>query len=91
MGEFSVSDFRPDRGGIAEVWTSGGMQSALAGVASAKEAEANAIGHLHGPHGRLYEGGVDVLGMTAVGYVSTAGHLGGVDQAYHHTLDSINH
>lgn len=91
MASFHLSDFRPNSAGIIAVFTSGGMQAALADAAGQLGARANAIGHLHGPHGTLYQDGVDVLDRTAVGYVSTLGYLGRVDQHYHHTLDSINH
>lgn len=89
--EFRLGDFRPNTGGIREVFCSGGMQDSLLEMALDLEDQACAIGHLHGPHDRLYESGVDVLRGTAVGYVTTNGYLGEVDQAYHHTLDSVNH
>lgn len=92
--DMSFSDFRPNSGGIIEVFTSGGMQAALAEVAAQLEAQANAAAHLsHATHGipAPYEGGVDVLSRTAIGYVSAANRAGRADQAAHHTLDSINH
>ena len=91
MDSYQLGRFEPNSAGIAEVFRSGGMQAALAQAASGMEGQANAIGHLHGPHGSLYKSGVDVLAGTAVGYVTTNGYLGRVDQAYHHTLDSVNH
>lgn len=91
MGDFHIERFVPNSTGIMEVWKSEGMQSALRSAASRMEAAANHAGHLHGPHGKLYESGVDVLSRTAVGYVSTATELGAVDQKYHKTLDSLNH
>lgn len=89
-----LGDFRPNAAGIVEVFTSGGMQAALAEAAAALEAEANASAHLsHATRGmpEPYAGGVDVLSHTAVGYVTTANRAGRADQAAHHTLDSINH
>ena len=92
--EMAFGDFKPDRAGIVEVFTSGGMQAALSEAAARLEGEANALGHLsHATTGkpRLYKSGVDVLDRTAVGYVTTDGRDGRADQAAHHTLDSINH
>lgn len=91
MADFKLGNFQPNSGGIREVFRGGGMQAALREAASSMEGEANAIGHLHGPHGDLYRSGVDVLSGTAVGYVTTNGYLGGVDQFYHKTLDAVNH
>lgn len=91
MADFHIDRFVPNSAGIVEVWKSEGMKSALRSAASQVEAAANAAGHLHGPHGKLYESGVDELSRTAVGYVSTATELGAIDQKYHKTLDSLNH
>lgn len=92
--EAYLSDFRPNSAGIIEVWTSDGMQAALAGSASELEGRANAEAHLsHATHGfpTPYEGGTTVLDRTAIGYVRTANMAGRADQAAHHTLDTINH
>lgn len=92
--EAHLGDFVPNSGGIIEVWTSGGMQAALAEAASRLEAEANSIAHLsHATNGfpAPYESGVDVLSRTAVGYITTANRAGRADQSAHHTLDAINH
>lgn len=86
-----LSDFRPNGAGIIQVWKGAEMQAALDEAARELCAQANAAGHVHGEHGDLYEGGVDVLGRTAVGYVTTANHLGRLDQHHHQTLDAINH
>ena len=90
--DLAFGDFRPDRGGIIEVFTSGGMQAALEEEASRLEEQANASAHLsHDPDRPEYVSGVDVLDRTAVGYVMTGNVEAMVDQAKHHTLDSINH
>lgn len=92
--EMAFGDFAPNSAGIVEVFTSGGMQAALAEAAGQLESQANAMAHLsHATNGMPapYESGVDVLDRTAVGYVSTANRAGRADQAAHHTLDSINH
>lgn len=92
--EAYLGDFEPDRGGIIAVWTSGGMQAALAEAASQLEAQANGAAHLsHATRGMPtpYTSGVDVLDRTAVGYVMTANRAGAADQSAHHTLDNINH
>lgn len=92
--EAYLGDFVPNSAGIIEVWTSGGMQAALAEAAGELESQANDAAHLsHATHGfpQPYTSGVDVLDRTAVGYVSTANRAGRNDQHAHHTLDSINH
>lgn len=92
--DMSFGDFRPNQSGIIEVFTSAGMQAALAEAASAMGEQANAMAHLsHATNGmpEPYQSGVDVLDRTAVGYVSTANRAGRADQSAHHTLDAINH
>lgn len=92
--EMAFGDFRPNSPGIIEVFTSGGMQAALAECASGLESRANGGAHLsHATRGMPapYEGGTKVLDRTAIGYVRTANRAGRADQAAHHTLDSINH
>lgn len=92
--EARLGDFRPNSGGIIEVFTSPGMQAALSEAASKLEARANGAAHLsHATQGMPspYTSGVDVLDRTAVGYVSTANRAGRADQAAHHMLDAINH
>jgi hypothetical protein len=93
-------NFVPNSAGIMEIWRSGGMQSALRELATAKESEAEAIGRTHGGGEQGfppdYKSGVAVLSRTAVGYVTTgpsAGKPNGaqVDHYYHKTLDAINH
>lgn len=91
MADYQLGQFEPDNAGIIQVFKSGGMQAALSAAASGLCGQANAAGHLHGPHGTLYRSGVDVLDRTAVGYVSTNGYLGAIDQKAHKTLDSLNH
>ena len=89
-----LGDFRPNSPGIMEVFKSAGMQAALSEAASRLTSEANASAHLsHATSGMPtpYEGGVDVLDRTAVGYVTTANMAGRADQSAHQTLDSINH
>lgn len=92
--EAYLGDFRPNSGGIVEVFTSAGMQAALAEAAGRLESRANDAAHLSNATDDMptpYASGVDVLDRTAVGYVSTANWAGRADQAAHHTLDMINH
>jgi len=92
--DLAFGDFKPNSAGIIEVFTSPGMQAALAEAAGRLESQANSAAHLsHATNGMPtpYTSGVDVLDRTAVGYVSTANRAGRIDQAYHHTLDAINH
>lgn len=90
--ELRIEDVRLDSAGIMEVCKSAGMQAALGAHAQRMRAQADAIGHLHRTDKRpRYAAGVDVLDRTAVGWVGTGDKLSRIDQAYHHTLDSINH
>lgn len=90
--DMAFGDFRPNSGGIIEVFTGGGMQGALADAASQMCGAANAAAHLsHAREAPEYASGVDVLDRTAVGYVTTGNVEAMVDQAKHHTLDGVNH
>lgn len=88
----SYERFRPDLAGISEVFTSGAMQSVLGSLTDDMRGMADELGHLHRTDRRpRYASGVDVLTHTAVGWVGTGDMLSRIDQAYHHTLDSLRH
>ena len=88
----AFGDFVPNSPGIIEVFTSGGMQAALADAASKLCSQANGAANLsHAKNDPEYVSGVDVLDRTAVGYVMTGNVEAMVDQAKHQTLDNINH
>ncbi len=90
--DLRITDFRPNGPGIVSIWKGEGMQAALRELADEKAEEANASARLHGtPETPPYGGGVDVLDLTAVGFVTTRTELGRIDQKAHHTLDALNH
>lgn len=82
------TEFRVNRAGIVELFTSAAMQGVLKDAAEEMAGRANAIGHLHGDGNDrpLYAAKVDVGKHTAVGKVVTNTRLGRIDNFYHETL-----
>ena len=96
MASARFGNFRPDSGGIREIFTSGSMQAAVGEVAEGLAAQANSIasGHHidHKPiEGEPYAANVHVGRATAMGFVNMVGREGHLDNAIYHTLDSLNH
>ena len=96
MADIRLGNYRMDRAGIREVFTSGAMQAFVADStqALASEANDNAASH-HVDHQPIdlpaYEGVTKVGHSTAMGVVRPVGPDGFLDQALYHTLDGLNH
>lgn len=96
MAEMRLGNYRMDRGGIREIFTSGEMQAFVAEVTGTLAAKANddASEH-HVWHEPLelpaYEGVTKVGHSTAMGVVRPVGPDGFLDQHIYHTLDGLNH
>lgn len=88
--DLSFGEVQLNHGGIISTWKSGGMQAALAAQTVRLGAQADAQAASRNPRAR-YCHGVDVGAKTALGYVGTGNYASRIDEAYHHTLESLNH
>jgi hypothetical protein len=90
--EFRFGRYVSDPYGWADIFKSPEMQELLTDAAIDLAEEAESVARVHGTDKKpVYEPEMDVLDNTAVADVTTGDYLAMVDNAYHHTLNAINH
>lgn len=93
-----LGNFRPDSAGIVEIFTSGGMVSALHGVADPMAASLSAEARANLHHGGFedegsepYQANVVDHDRTAVAFVGPRTEQGFTNEKLHHSLGARNH